>query len=148
MCGGLDLLDFFRGRYSWRKLRVILERLPVASAYRQAVLEDPEMVAEFASLDDEATGPPPGPPLSEWTQEVSLLANISDQLQALRIAVIASNEGGKPPEFVPETRPITAFERARNMRDLQSHYDLVAEVRAAQERWVNDNLESGVAGDA
>lgn len=139
----MDLLDFFRGRYSWRKLRVLLTRLPVASAYRQAVLDDPE-VAEFLASHDDEDGPPPSPPLSQWTPEVAHLARISDQIQALRIAVIAGN-GGKPPGFIPERRPSTGVDRLALRRELAKHDDLVAEVKAAQERWETNRREAANA---
>lgn len=136
------MLDLFRGRFSWRKFANLLARLPAASAYRQAVLDDPEVAEMLADGRDE-DGPPPAPPLHEWTAEVSMLAKVVDQLQAVRIAIIA-NGGAKPPTFIPERRPITEVERVAVRRELRRHDDLVADVKAAQERWEANNRGESV----
>jgi hypothetical protein len=131
---GLDLLDFFRGRHSWRKLRVLLERLPAASAYVEAVANDEEYARATAAQPDEPQQSAPLPRLSEWRTEVDLLARIVDRLGDVVAAVIAAN-GGKPPAIRPEPRPVTAVDRARRDARYRKHLDLVAEVRRAQARY-------------
>lgn len=129
----LDLLDFFRGVHSWRKLKVLVDRLPAASAYREAMLNDPEIAEEIAA-QPEVVGPPPSPAWSSYTPERAALDNMIDRLGDLIVAVIAT-AGGKPPTIPPLVRPVTEVDRARLRREKKAHDDLVAEVKAAQERY-------------
>jgi hypothetical protein len=130
---GLDLLDFFRGRHSWRKLRLLLDRLPGTSAYREALLNDPEF-AEYVAAQPEIDGPPPRPALSEYDPTRAALDDIFDRLGEVVAAVyIAAGGKAKPPPA--RLRPVTEVDRVRGRRERAAHDDLVAEVRAAQERW-------------
>lgn len=130
----LDLLDFFRGKYSWRKLRVLLDHLPSWSAFSEARLSDVEFAEQVERLALETKGPPPGPALSEFTPQVAMLADIMDRLGDVVVATISA-QGGKPPEIPRTPRPRTAVDRLRAQRDRERHESLVSEVRAAQERW-------------
>lgn len=129
---GLDLLDFFRGRHSWRKLEMILSRLPGSSAYVEARVNDPEVAEHLASQPENDRPRPPA--LSEFGPDVAMLANISDLL-AVVVANLEALRNVKPgkPRMAP--RPVTGVERARAARARLKHDDLVADVRAAQERW-------------
>lgn len=132
----LDLLDFFRGVHSWRKLQGLLERLPAqGSAYREAMFNDPE-VADLLAAQPEQDGPPPAPPWSTYTAERASLDNVIDRLGELIVAVCAAG-GLKPPSIQPMRRPVTGVDLARLRRDKKAHDDLVAEVMAAQERYAN-----------
>ena len=57
------MLDFFRGRHSWRKLRSLLDRLPSHSQYRAAVAQDDEQAREF--LNSGGTPKASPPPLTD-----------------------------------------------------------------------------------
>lgn len=129
---GLDLLDFFRGTHSWRKLALLVEHLPGSSATVEAQLDDPEYAEWVASLSD---GPPRGPKVSEWTPDVAMLTNIYDRLGELIGAVIAG-AGGKPPQNRPLPRPKTEVDRFKERAARARHQSLVDEVHAAQQRWV------------
>jgi hypothetical protein len=131
---GVDLLDFFRGRRSWRQLALILDRLPLSSAYREAWIDDPEVAEAIASQPEPPSTGRPRLPLSEYDTHASLLADVLDRLGDV-VSVLMQQNGGKPPKVPPAPRPETGVERARRRLEDKRHADLVAEVKAAQERW-------------
>lgn len=128
---GLDLLDFFRGVHSWRKLRVLIDRLPASSASTESMLNDPEY-ARWAL--EQPKGPPSPPRMADWSTEVDLLARVVDRLAELT-TVVASGLGGKPRPPQPVTRPVTEIDRERDRISERRHLALVDEVKAAQERY-------------
>lgn len=129
---GLDLVDFFRGRYTWRKLLSLLDHLPASSAYVEAMADDEERAEWLASLPEDSTAR--APRLSQWTPEVDLLAAILDRLgDVVRVTVASS--GGKPGETPRYPRPATAIDRARRTARYRRHLDLVEEVHQAQDRY-------------
>jgi hypothetical protein len=130
---GLDLLDFFRGRHSWRKLRLLLDRLPGTSVYREALLNDPEF-AEYVAAQPESDGPPPRPALSEYDPTRAALDDIFDRLGEV-VAATYNAAGGKAKPPPARLRPVTEVDRARERLASRRHDDLVSEVRAAQARW-------------
>lgn len=111
----------------------LLDRLPVASAYRQAVLDDPEVAEELAARPDR-DGPPASPALAEWTPEVAALTHLGDLLLLLHSDLVAL-AGHKPPQVKPQLRPRTGVDVARARKERQEHDSLVAEVYAAMDRW-------------
>jgi hypothetical protein len=137
-CNGLDLLDFFRGKHSWRKLSMILERLPGSSAYRGAMLSATSGSSSIAAQS--ASTKPTPPAWSEYTPERAALDNILDRLGDVVTAVVTS-AGSKPPTITPATRPITEVDRVRLRREKNAHDALVAEVKAAQERFERNRRE-------
>lgn len=120
----MDLVDFFRGRYSWRKLLVLLQRIPRASAYAEAMSQDEEYAEAVLTQVDDADDAPSSPPLSQWTPEVALLAAVYDRLGELTNATIAA-AGGKPSPVKPSPRPVTAFDRVSKTLRYQKHLTLV-----------------------
>lgn len=106
----------------------------MASAYREAWLDDPEVVERIVAQADGKPSPPPRPPLSEFGMEAALLADVVDRLGDVIAAQIAAG-GNKPPKIQPTPRPVTGVERARAAVDRRHHEVLVDEVKAAQERW-------------
>lgn len=103
------------------------------SAYREAMLDDPE-VAEVLALQPQADGPPRPPGLQEFTPVVAGLTDVRDLLQLVHRDLLASG-GMKPPPFTPAPRPVTGVQRARARVERARHDELVDEVKAAQERW-------------
>ena len=132
---GLDLVDFFRGKHSWRKLTTILARLPSWSAYWEAQANDDDY-AEFVLSLPEGSGAPRPPALSEFTPEVSRLTDVSDQMNML-IALVMQALGGKPPKQRMSPRPVTAVDRLRSRRERAEHDDFRKEIEAAQARWID-----------
>lgn len=115
----LDLLDFFRGRYSWAKLWRLVGRLPWDSQYKLALADDDE-IADRALVVDERGGRPSPPLMAEWNELRDLRSAILDGLASVERTIIAVNtpRGKRVPEFRPQPRPETAAMRvARRRRD-------------------------------
>lgn len=136
---GLDLLDFFRGKYSWRKLLVILDHLPVGSAYWAARAGDDELAEELAVKlrADEKRGAPTqeggAPALSDMTLTNQTLMSLVDAAMITN-ALLDRLGGGKPsqPSFL--NRPATALEKAKALVEAEKMTDLMNEVAEAQAR--------------
>jgi hypothetical protein len=126
---GLDLLDFFRGRHSWRKLSNLIRQLPSSSRTTEAMANDDE----FADRVGPQAATDTGPRVSEYTPEVARLDVLVDRLSEL-IAVSIQLAGGKAPRVRPARRPETAFSRAEKRRTERRIGSLIAEVEAAQQR--------------
>lgn len=132
---GLDLLDFFRGRHSWRKLADLIRRLPPSSLTTEAMAEDDELADQIVDRPEQ---PGAGPRVSEYTAEVARLDLLADRISEL-IAVVVQVAGGKAPRVRPARRPETALTRAQQRRATQRVGSLIAEVEAAQQRWAEEN---------
>lgn len=135
---GLDLLDFFRGTYSWRKLLGMLDRLPSGSAYWAARLDDDAAAAELAALHkaqgvEDKPAPSAPPALAEMELSNQLLMELVDGVSAAvdRLERLGG-ASGDPPKPMP--RPLTARARLAARREHTQYTDLVAEARAAQAR--------------
>lgn len=96
------------------------------------MLNDPEVAAHIAA-QPEPTGPG-RPDWVDYTPERAALDNILDRLGEVVAAVYAA-QGGKPPRIPAVPRPMTEVHRVKARLERQHHDDLVAEVKAAQERW-------------
>lgn len=129
---GLDLLDFFRGRHSWRKLHSLIRKLPSTALSQEAMAQDDELANELG--DAIGNHKDTGPRLAEYTLEAQRLDEITELIQQLTATVITI-VGGRPGRIRPAKRPETAFTRARDARALARHNSLLDEVAAAQERW-------------
>lgn len=129
---GLDLLDFFRGRYSWRKLRSLIAKLPSTSLSQEAMAQDDDLAREAG--DAIGKHKDTGPRLAEYTPEAQRLDVVTDLLQNLIGTLVAVN-GGKAGRVRPAKRPETAFTRARDALVESRFNSLLDEVAAAQERW-------------
>lgn len=112
---GVDLETEWRSR-RYRRLLQIIDHLPSYSYFQDAVANDPEhakMLAEAAAERQEGEEHP-GPSLTSWTPEVAILADVVDELRAVRHSIIMSNHDPKktppsPPK--PYRRPSTALSR-------------------------------------
>ncbi len=129
---GLDLLDFFRGRYSWRKLLALLASLPAASAYGHARAMDRDYARQVMAMPKSEVDS--GVPFAEYTPEAAALDTISDLLQAVVERLDVAN-GQKPARLQPAQRPVTAFELERRAQAAARMASLIDEVTAAQQRW-------------
>lgn len=137
---GLDLLDFFRGIYSWRKLCAILDRLPSGSAYWAARLDDDEAADEMdkarkaADKGKGSVSDKPAPPsLAEMDLRTQLAMSTNDLLLVVvdRLERLAGHTGEGPK---PSPRPTTAMGRIKERAERAQITDLVAEAHAAQAR--------------
>lgn len=127
---GVDLLDFFRGRFSWRKLYLLIQKLPSRALFHEAIADDREFAEQFIDAP-QGSG---APRVSEYSQEVARLDLVVEHLAALTATVVAM-AGGKPGRLKPMPRPETALTRLERERSTQRHNSLVDEVLQAQERW-------------
>lgn len=130
---GLDLVDFFRHRYTWRKLDTLLAQLPSGSAFWAARADDDEAAAAVlrANKGKRPKGSPP--PLTEMTTTNQLLLDLLDMQQVIvqRLTALA---GHKPGQIQPSPRPDTGMSRAARQAEVRTVEDLVAEAHAAQAR--------------
>lgn len=136
----LDLLDFFRGKLSWRKLNHLVRLLSSQAQTTEALANDEE-VARQLMADKTAGGQPPadpGPRFSEYTATVARLDDLKDAIAHLT-ATVVHVAGGKPRPGRPAKRPETAFTRARQAQIMARHYSLLGEVAEAQARWTKQN---------
>ena len=134
---GLDLLDFFRGLYSWRKLRNLIEKLPSRSLTTEAIINDDD-VAQQVLASKKPDAPDTGPRVSEYTPEVQRLDDLKDLIVNMTATIVAV-AGGKPRPGRPSRRPETAFTRALKAQSMAKHHSLLAEVEQAQARWLENN---------
>lgn len=129
----MDLIDYFRGRVSRRKLLNLIGMLPAWSLTVEARVNDDEMAPSMLAAVKKDT-PDTGPRISEYTPLVERLDGVTDRLDHLTATVVAVM-GGKPGRLRPATRPSTAITRAQKAQKDRRHDDLVAEVEQAQQRW-------------
>ena len=134
---GLDLIDFFRRRYSWRKLAALIGQLPSTSRFVQAVLEDEERAAEQLAAEREAkkagrpvVAPLPMLPRSEYSTEAAKL----DAVAALLGGILSVLTGGKYTPRDPVV-PETARDRLLERESRRRVEALMGEVFEAQRRW-------------
>ncbi len=129
---GLDLLDFFRGRHSWRKLLVILNHLPRTANFRAAQADDDEYAEQV--LDMPGVSVPSHPPLTGYTPEAELLTTIGEVLEAMHARLLELGKR-KAPHSKPWRRPRTAFDRVEERRRQDRFDALLSEVEEAQARY-------------
>ena len=130
---GLDLVDFFRHRYAWRKLDTLLAQLPSGSAFWAARADDDEAAAAVLRANN-GRRPKGGPPsLTEMSTTNQLLLDLLDMQQVIvqRLSALA---GHRPGTIRPAPRPDTGMSRAAERAEQQAVEDLVAEAHAAQAR--------------
>ena len=108
---------------------MLLDRLPAASHYWEAVAGDEEIAEAQAGLKSGGSGRK-GPKLSDFNPVVAELAVVSDLLGSV-LSVLT--RGQFKPE--PRPRPVTALERVEERQRVARLRALEDEVVAAQVRW-------------
>ena len=101
---GVDMAQLASDR-RWVHLLALIDGLPANSRYVQAMYDDDEwrkMIED--SQDDDSPIPPP--PLSTWSPEVNMLAQVVDSLAVVTQAIVVSN-GGKSKKIKPVPRPLS-----------------------------------------
>ena len=109
---GVDLARWWRAR-RWRALLDLIDQLPMASRFAEAVANDPEQARLIAlqrqrSGDDGAAW---SPRLAEFDLHARLLRDVINGLLGVQSAVIAA-AGAKPPKPEPYPVPVTEIDRA------------------------------------
>lgn len=132
---GVDLLDFFRGVHSWRKLQLLIDKLPTSSHLSAARIEDDEMAERWLELNEDKKSSPTPPPWTDLTYQAQLLMAVVEGLEGLTHLVhsIAAGKATTPPKPLP--RPRSALDRVKHKQVMKQHTSLVAEVYEAQNRW-------------
>ncbi|MER7167028.1 hypothetical protein ABT336_13300 [Micromonospora sp. NPDC000207] len=120
----LDLGEEWRAR-RWRRLLNLIDGLPRDSAFVEALTSDDEWAAAVVANPPEER--PPSRRMAEWSPQVELLTNLLDAVRENTRVALAS-AGGKPGQFAPAPRPVTALERVRARRRVSKHESLVARV--------------------
>jgi hypothetical protein len=141
---GIDLLSVFRGQFSWRKLEVLLERLPWDSAYKLAITDDEESAAHYLNILDEAGLPDDEDtrrinqvPLDQWNQFAELRASILDGLMlvARTIVMVNTPKGRTVPPIKSQPRPETAIDRVRRKNRDTVMTELENQLNQLNARW-------------
>lgn len=107
---GVDLALWWRER-RWKALLELIDELPAASRFNEAVLNDREF-AEAVVAQETGDRPEWAPKISEFDLHATLLRDVIQALQGVQAAVIAA-AGGKPPKITPYPAPRTALDEAR-----------------------------------
>lgn len=117
----MDLAAWFREK-RWVALLELIDGLPSASRFNEAISNDPEL-AEIIAKQPESSEP--------WTPRVQdfnltnmLLANIADGMKMLQNTQIAA-AGGKPGQIKPFPTPRTAIDRAKEAHEKQFVSDVL-----------------------
>jgi hypothetical protein len=122
----LDLATEWRSR-RWRRLLNVIDRLPRDSAFMEAMSDDDELADRMLRQRDDSKPPTPRRRMSDWSPTVEVLTAILDRLGELTQTVAALG-GAKPGKLPRAPYPITAFDRARHRRRVESHKSLVSRV--------------------
>lgn len=112
----------------------LLSHLPATSAFIEARLNDPAVAEQVLAAHQENTGPG-RPPLTDFTPEVAMLANVFDRMGEM-VAWLTVLAGQKAANPQPAPRPVTGVDRARRRLEDAQHQALVDEVAQAQARWL------------
>lgn len=124
--GGMDLQDWFHGRYPWGLLLRLAERLPQDSQYKAALYDDDEVVQEWVRCHgDPDDQPRPALTLAEWTPERAALVSLTEAVMAMHRTLIAVHNKGKAPEVRPLARPRTAWDRVARTRNIEQAQGLI-----------------------
>lgn len=134
------MLDFFRGRHSWGKLEVLLERLPWDSQYKLAIDADEELaeaVLDAADGADQAAPATGRPALQQWSHMAELRASLLDGLMVIArtIVMVHTPRGKHIPPMRLQPRPETGLERARRRRQDAVMSELEAKLAGLNARW-------------
>jgi hypothetical protein len=118
----VDLLDFFRGDLTADGLLQYIDRLPAHGHFMAEVAQDDDLAADLLANGDL---PEPGPPpLTDFSPEVRVMADIADRLAQV-VQAIGAAAGASWPVTPPYPRPKTALDRAKANRSRQRHQRLM-----------------------
>lgn len=125
----MDLLDWFRGVYPWRKLERLIGQLPWWSKYKLLLADDDEYAEQVRALSGGSAGSR-RPTMAEWDPHRELVAELRDGFAQVQAAIANSNrtKGSQAVKPKPVPRPKTATQRADARADYAVHQDIVKQV--------------------
>ena len=106
----MDLARWWQDR-RWVALLELIDQLPQASRFMEAVVNDPEQADLIARSREGADEVPWSPRFSEFGLLERLMRDAVMAIQGVQAAVIAA-AGGKPPKVEPYPVPVTEIDRA------------------------------------
>jgi hypothetical protein len=138
---GDNIREYMSPRFplkTWRRLAVIISRLPEHSHYRTAVRNDPEFALEQARWQREARAAGTAgrwhPPAEQWDLRAELEARLLDRLgEAVALLgdmPMGTKKRSKPPKPFP--RPKSAVDEAEEMLAHEHIADIIEYVEAGQ----------------
>lgn len=109
---GVDLARWWQDR-RYRGLLELIDQLPQASRYMEAVANDPEQARLIAEARSKGSGEGEAwsPRLAEFDLHARLMRDQIQALMGVQAAVIAA-AGAKPPKIDPYPVPVTEIDRA------------------------------------
>jgi len=119
----VDLAAWWRAR-RWKALLELIDELPAASRFNEAVLNDREF-AEAVVAQEAGDRPGWAPRVSEFDLHATLLRDVIQALQGVQAAVIVAS-GNKPPKIIPYPAPRTVLEEVREEALQQWADDLIS----------------------
>lgn len=124
----MDLAVWWQQR-RWVGLLELIDELPSASRFNEAVLNDPEFAEAVAAREtgSDNKGDEWSPRISEFDLHALLLRDVIQGVQGVQAAVIAL-AGGKPPKQSPYPAPRTALDEARERALTEWADDLIAKL--------------------
>lgn len=117
----MDLAAWFREK-RWVALLELIDGLPGASRFNEALANDPEL-AEIIAMQPEPTEPW-APRVQDFTLTNMILAQIADILKSSQQTQIGT-AGGKPKQIKPFPTPRTAIDRAKEAHEKQFVSDVL-----------------------
>lgn len=119
-----------------RYLLSAVDHLPRNSHYAEAVANDEEHALMLAEVMGNQPKGEYRPPMSTWSPEVAMLADLIDAVNGVRGVLVAANRkpGTAPPEIKPYPRPGTMLEKVRREQRRRRHEELVARVLPKREQ--------------
>jgi hypothetical protein len=107
----------------------LIDHLPRNTYYWQAVSTDEEHAEMLIRARQGQGAVDASPPLSTWSPEVGVLADLVDAVNALRHAFVAVNsKPGANPKFEPYARPRSVMEKVQAKDRARRHTELVGRV--------------------
>lgn len=103
----------------------LIDHLPRNSSYHEALSQDDELAQLAAEQPGQVGSTEHRPPLSEWSPEVDLLAQLLDVVQLMRAEAWSLAGQKNAPTYAPTPRPKTTAERAKDYIERSARQHLI-----------------------
>ena len=120
--------ELWRAR-RWQQILRLIDQLPRASRYNEAVSNDPEHVEMIIEARRKSNAPvQKGPRVSEYTAVVERLDTLIDAINSNTATTIAA-AGTRPPKVHLQPRPQTAYAEIEYRTNLKALERLTARIK-------------------